>query len=86
MICPLCGKPLVKTKFGYGCNGYRESGCRFVIGQIAGKRLGDGQIKDLLAGKKVTVNGMKKKNEEKFNAKVKMITSGSDKGKLVFVK
>lgn len=86
MICPLCGKPLVKTKFGYGCNGYRESGCRFVIGQIAGKRLGDGQIKNLLAGKKVTVNGMKKKNGEKFNAKVKMITSGNDKGKFVFVK
>ena len=48
--------------------------------------MGDGQIKNLLAGKKVTVNGMKKRMGEKFNAKVKMITSGNDKGKFVFVK
>ena len=29
-ICPICGKNVVKTRFNYGCTGYRE-GCNFKI-------------------------------------------------------
>ncbi len=30
-ICPLCGGAVRRTKYGYGCNNYRTSGCGFRI-------------------------------------------------------
>jgi len=47
-VCPLCGKPVRKGKFSYGCIGYRE-GCTFRISQkICSRALGIDQARKLL--------------------------------------
>lgn len=78
--CPQCGKNIVKTKWGYGCLGYKE-GCKFGIGEIAGKKLTESQVKQLLT-KGVTnqISGFKSKSGKLFNAKLKL----TDEYKVVF--
>lgn len=75
-LCPLCGSPLKKIKFGYGCSSYHSTGCSFIIGTIAKKALTDQQIKQLLSGKVVNVNGMKNHEGHKFNAGIFLDRSG----------
>ena len=52
VVCPVCGGEIVKTTFGYGCKNYNredpENSCKFNIGQIAGVKLKDAQVKELL--------------------------------------
>ena len=81
-LCPLCGSPLKRIKYGYGCSSYHSTGCSFIIGTIAKKALTDQQIKQLLSGKVVNVNGMKNHEGHKFNAGIFLDRSG----RLQFVK
>lgn len=81
--CPVCGKPLFKSKAGYGCTGYRTDGCRFFIGKVAGKQLTDLQMQKLLKGQKVGVRGLQGKKGS-FNAVLYMHTDGPDIGKIGF--
>ena len=38
-VCPLCGRPLIRGKYSYGCSGYRE-GCTFRVGlRICGRTI-----------------------------------------------
>lgn len=37
--CPICGRNVVRTSFGYGCSGYRESGCKFGINNVICSRV-----------------------------------------------
>lgn len=46
--CPLCGKNVVRKKFGYGCSGYTD-GCKFAVsGTICGRVISSSNIKLLL--------------------------------------
>lgn len=50
-VCPLCGKEVRRTSFGYGCAGYRD-GCRFSIRmKILGKTIPAEAVRTLLAEK-----------------------------------
>lgn len=71
--CPVCGKPLVKHNWGYGCSGYKE-GCKFSIsGTIAGKKLSDKQIESLVVkGSTSKISGFTSKAGKKFSAKLKL--------------
>ena len=72
LSCPLCGKPLRKMNWGWGCSGYKE-GCKFSIGSIAGKKLTDTQVKQLVEkGKTSEIKGFTSKAGKKFSAKLKM--------------
>lgn len=73
MNCPICGKPLTATSFGYGCSGYRTNGCRFSIGTLCGKKLTETQVKNLLKGNSVKVRGMKSKAGKKFDAEISLV-------------
>ncbi len=43
--CPLCGKNVVRKKFGYGCSGYTD-GCKFTVsGTICGRVISSSNIK-----------------------------------------
>ena len=78
LTCPLCKKPLRKTKFGYGCTGYPE--CKFLIGEVAHKKLTDKQISDLLTKRQTgVIKGFKKKDGGKFDAILKL-----ENGKIAF--
>lgn len=68
LICPVCGNPLRKLSWGYGCSDY-ENGCRFSIGKICGKMLTENQVRTLLSKEKVgPISGFIKKDGTKFEA------------------
>lgn len=71
--CPVCGKAVVKNKWGWGCSGYKE-GCKFTVSQtIAGKKLTDTQFKALMTkGETPIIKGFTSKSGKKFNAKLKL--------------
>ena len=80
--CPMCGGDIVKTPFGYGCSKYNkddaERSCRFSINnQIAGVKINDRIVKQLLTDKKTEViQGFLSKNGSKFDAPLKLNESG----------
>lgn len=71
--CPVCGKDIVKLKWGYGCLGYKE-GCKFTIpAEIAGKKINEKQAIMLLEkGKTSTIKGFKSKSGKLFDAALKV--------------
>lgn len=79
--CPLCGGTIKRTKFGYGCSNYRESGCKFTIGAyILGRSISKSNVRMLLEkGRTSKIQGFTSKNGKKFDAFLKL----SD-GKVVF--
>uniref|UniRef100_UPI0025D50900 topoisomerase C-terminal repeat-containing protein n=1 Tax=Ruminococcus sp. TaxID=41978 RepID=UPI0025D50900 len=75
VVCPVCGGEIVKTSFGYGCKNYSkddpEHSCKFNIGLIAGKKLNDSQVKELLSnGITSNISGFKSKSGKPFDAKL----------------
>ena len=76
VVCPNCQGAIVKTQYGYRCKNYKkepEEGCHFTIGSIAGKKLTDAQVKELLTVKKTSViTGFKSKAGKKFDAPLKL--------------
>lgn len=67
--CPICGKPMLKQKWGYGCSGYKE-GCKFSVGEICGKKLTEPHVNRLLTTKDSgLIKGfVSKKTGKKFDA------------------
>ena len=78
--CPLCGGDMVKTPFGYGCANYKKDdpeSCRFSVGQIAGVKLKEAQVKELLTnGKTGVIEGFIAKTGMKFDAPLKLTKEG----------
>ncbi len=78
--CPLCGGKIVQTPFGYGCANYSkddENSCRFSIGKIAGVKLKEAQVKELLIRKKTDViKGFVAKTGMMFDAPLKLTEDG----------
>ena len=72
--CPLCGQDIIRTRFGYGCTGYRENGCKFTINaQICGKIISIANVRQLLAeGKTSKIEGFISKNGKSFEAYLKL--------------
>lgn len=68
LMCPVCGHPLRKMNWGYGCSEY-QNGCKFAIGKICGKMLTESQVKKLLnKGEIGPLTGFTKKDGSKFEA------------------
>ena len=79
--CPLCGADVARTKFGYGCQGYRD-GCKFATGNvICGKVISLDNIKKLLeTGTTSEIKGfVSKKSGKEFSARLAI-----EQGKVVF--
>ena len=78
--CPLCGGDIVQTPFGYGCPNYKKDdpeSCRFSVGQIAGVKLKEAQVKELLTnGKTGVIEGFIAKTGMKFDAPLKLTKEG----------
>ncbi len=68
-ICPLCGNEVKRTKFGYGCSGYK-GGCKFSVNNVICKRvISISNIKSLLeTGKTAKIDGFISKNNKEFSA------------------
>lgn len=67
-ICPLCGKNVVKTRYNYGCTGYKD-GCNFKVSFVICKRvISKRMVMDLLNNKKTfRINGFVSKNNKPFS-------------------
>lgn len=79
--CPVCGAEVIKNKAGYGCSSWRETGCSFFLGKIAGKRLTVKQAKELLEKNETgPIKGFVSKKGKKFEAKLAL-----KEGKIEFV-
>ena len=79
--CPLCGKEVVRTRFGYGCTGYRD-GCKFSVNNvILGRTISLENVKKLLAtGESYKIDGfVSNRTGKEFSAKLKL-----ENGKAVF--
>lgn len=76
VVCPLCGGDIVQTPFGYGCAAYDKNNpesCRFSIGKIAGVKLKEASVKELLQnGKTSPIQGFVAKTGMMFETALKL--------------
>ena len=72
-ICPVCGKNVVKGRYGYGCLGYKD-GCKFRIGSFICKRpISITNARKILSeGVSSEIQGFVSKNGKLFNARLKL--------------
>ena len=63
-ICPNCKGQVVKGKFGAYC----VKKCGMNVGRVMGAILTDAQVKDMLAGKKILLKGLKNKIGKSYDA------------------
>lgn len=83
ITCPVCGRPMHKFDWGYGCTGYKD-GCKFAIGRIAGKKLTDSQVKTLIEKKRLNgVSGFMSKAGKNFSANLVLEPESGPDGKPV---
>lgn len=84
VVCPICGGEIVQTKFGYGCANYdreKEESCKFFVGKIAGVKIKEATLKELLQNKKTgIIEGFIAKTGLMFSAALKL----DEEGKVVF--
>lgn len=78
--CPICGGEIIQTPFGYGCANYSKDNpesCKFAIGTIAGVKLKEAQVKELLlCGKTEVIKGFIAKTGMMFDAPLKLTPEG----------
>jgi len=73
-VCPLCGGNVVRTKFGYGCDKYKD-GCKFSVNNVILDRvISVSHMKMLLEnGKTDKIDGfISKKSGKPFSAVLKL--------------
>ena len=70
--CPNCGGQVVKGKFGAYC----KNKCGMNVSRVMGAALTDAQVKDMLAGKKILLKGLKSKAGKPYDAYI--IPSGTE--------
>src|SRR5215208_6314014 len=82
--CPKCGAPVVETKKAYGCSAWKKTRCDFAIWkEVSGKRVTEGQAKQLLArGRTAQMKGFKSKAGKPYAAALKL--DGEHKVRLEF--
>lgn len=72
LLCPVCGRVVKTTPFGWGCTGYSKdgSGCSFTINKtVAGVEMTDKIVERLLKkGRTGLIKGFTSKSGKKFNA------------------
>ncbi len=78
--CPKCGSDIVRTRFGYGCRGYRD-GCKFTVNNvICKKNISKENVTHLITnGITPVISGFISKNGKEFSGKLKI-----DGDKIVF--
>ena len=71
--CPLCGNNVARTKFGYGCQGYKD-GCKFSFSNVICNRvISLENAKKLLdTGSTYKIDGFVSKNNKTFSAVLKL--------------
>ena len=76
--CPLCKKPVIRGRYGFGCSGYKD-GCKFRLnGYICKRNISLSNAKLLLeTGKTSKIQGFTSKNGKLFDAYLVLEKDGS---------
>lgn len=85
--CPVCGGAIVKTSYGFTCvNHYAEENkCYFSIGEIAGRKTQEDDLRTLINnGITDVLSGFKTKSKVPFVAKLKLVTSEDGRKEIQF--
>lgn len=83
--CPVCGKDVIRGRYGYGCTGYKE-GCKFRFGAYICKRaisLSNARLL-LSEGQTSVIEGFTSKNGKLFNGRLKLADGENGEKKVVF--
>ena len=72
-VCPICQKNVLTTRYGYGCEGYKE-GCKFTVsGSICSREIKKEEVQELLKnGKTGKLSGFVSKVGNSFEAVLKL--------------
>lgn len=72
--CPICDGNVVTTRFGYGCDKFRENGCKFAIsGSICSREITKSDVEAILTkGKTEKLSGFISKANNSFDATLKL--------------
>lgn len=83
--CPVCGKDVIRGRYGYGCTGYKE-GCKFRFSAYICKRaISLSNAKLLLSeGQTSVIEGFTSKNGKLFNGRLKLADGENGEKKIVF--
>ena len=77
ILCPECNKPLIITKFGYGCSSYKskeDPGCGFFVPvEICGYKLNTTDVKELVLNGILKGKTFISKQKKKFTADLKLM-------------
>lgn len=82
--CPRCGKPVVETKIGFSCSGYKD-GCSFVIWKKSKRPMFERitftakDVQALLAGQTIHKTGLKKKTGGTFESDLFLVDDPTSK-------
>ncbi len=78
--CPKCGGAIVVAPFGFVCENNKKDdseSCRFMVGKVAGVKIKESVLKELLVRKKTDViTGFVAKTGMKFDAPLKLTEEG----------
>ena len=79
-VCPLCGERVVRSRYGYGCMGYKN-GCKFHISAIiCGRAISIANARLLLkSGRTAKIRGFTSKSGKLFDAYLRL-----ENGRAVF--
>ena len=71
--CPICNGSVITTRFGYGCDNFKEKGCKFAIsGSICSKEIEKEDVSELLEkGQTKKLSGFVSKAGKSFDAILK---------------
>lgn len=76
VCCPSCGKPLIITKYGYGCGSYKskeEPGCGFFVNEtVAGYKMTENDVEELVTNGILKGRTFTSKKKTKFTADLKL--------------
>ena len=70
--CPACGSPITEHRWGWGCSGYKENGCKVSVSkEICGKKISrDIAVRALRDGDTGMLTGFTSKKGKEFKAKL----------------
>ena len=64
--CPICGKPLIKSKFSYCCSDYNN--CKFKVPlEVCGAKISAKDVESLIKKKKTSAKSLTSKEGKKFS-------------------
>lgn len=84
IVCPCCGSKIVRTKWGYSCEKYKN-GCLFSVGEICGVTISEKELIKVITGGESSKMKFKSKAGKDFESTL-TLQDDEKKGKKIWLK